>query len=157
MVNRAYRSAGGGWTHEADLLDGQRTDPATLRDTLAAGTTVLVALDAQDHRLRGCVSVEPKPGEPGTWYLGMLTVMPGHQAAGLGSFLLAAAERFACEAGAQRFEMTVISVRGELIAWYERRGYVATGRTAPFPYGDERFGKPRRPDLAFVVLAKAAP
>jgi len=61
------------------------------------------------------------------------------------------AERFACTVCA----MTVIEQRAELIAWYERRGYRRTGETKPFPYGDERFGIPRRPDLRFVVLAKS--
>jgi hypothetical protein len=51
-------------------------------------------------------------------------------------------------------EMTVVAQRTDLIAWYLRRGYAATGETRPFPYGDERFGRPRRDDLAFTVLAK---
>ena len=51
-------------------------------------------------------------------------------------------------------EMTVINIRATLIAWYERRGYRLTGETRPFPYGDDRFGTPTRPDLAFVVLEK---
>ena len=51
--------------------------------------------------------------------------------------------------------MTVIDIRDELIAWYERRGYVRTGEHKPFPYGDERFGIPKRDDLRFEVLYKA--
>ena len=50
--------------------------------------------------------------------------------------------------------MTVIRQRRDLIAWYERLGYRPTGETEPFPYGDERFGIPTRPDLAFAVLVK---
>ena len=50
--------------------------------------------------------------------------------------------------------MTVINVRDTLIAWYLRRGYQRTGATEPFPYGNDRVGKPLRPDLAFVVLEK---
>jgi hypothetical protein len=57
--------------------------------------------------------------------------------------------------GVTAVHMTVIAQRAELIAWYERRGYRATGETAPFPYGDARFGEPLRPDLHFVVLRKA--
>jgi hypothetical protein len=49
----------------------------------------------------------------------------------------------------------VLAQRAELIAWYERRGYRRTGQTRPFPYGNARFGLPKRPDLVFVVLAKA--
>ncbi len=50
--------------------------------------------------------------------------------------------------------MTVINVRETLIAWYLRRGYAKTGATEAFPYGDDRFGKPLRDDLCFVVLEK---
>ena len=51
--------------------------------------------------------------------------------------------------------MKVVSVRDTLTAWYERRGYHLTGETSPFPYGDTRFGSPRRDDLCFVVLEKS--
>jgi hypothetical protein len=67
---------------------------------------------------------------------------------------LQAAEDFAKERGGHRIRMTVVNVRKTLIAWYERRGYALTGETKPFPYGDERFGRPLRDDLHFVVLEK---
>jgi hypothetical protein len=51
-------------------------------------------------------------------------------------------------------EMTVISTRKELVDFYLRRGFSDTGERRPFPYGDERFGSPRRDDLDFTVLAK---
>lgn len=158
LVNSAYRgdSSRRGWTTEADLLDGQRTDPRTLGEQLgAAGTTVLVAEEA--GRLLGCVLVEPvsADGAPEA-YLGMLTVEPGLQTRGIGSVLVGAAEAFAREVlSARAMRMTVIAQRAELIAWYERRGYARTGETQPFPYGDARFGLPKRNDLHFVVLRKA--
>jgi hypothetical protein len=69
--------------------------------------------------------------------------------------LLAAAEQHAQRRfGAQSIEMTVIDARRELIAWYERRGYRVTGEIRPFPYGDERFGIPRRDDLRFIVMRR---
>ena len=52
-------------------------------------------------------------------------------------------------------EMTVIGQREDLIAWYERRGYRRTGIRSPFPYGEERFGVPRQPDLYFETLTKS--
>jgi ribosomal protein S18 acetylase RimI-like enzyme len=88
----------------------------------------------------------------------MFAVRPGLQNSGLGRRVLDAAERRARALwDAREMQMTVISVRDELIAWYERRGYRRTGEKRPFPYGDERFGRPRRPDLDFVVLAKPLP
>jgi hypothetical protein len=53
--------------------------------------------------------------------------------------------------------MKVISAREDLIAWYERHGYARTGRRSPFPYGDERFGLPRRAGLEFELLVKPLP
>lgn len=86
---------------------------------------------------------------------GMFAVAPHLQRHALGSALLAEAERVAHhEWGATALRMEVLAQRDELLAWYARRGYHPTGETAPFPYGDERFGVPRRGDLFFVVLEK---
>jgi len=85
----------------------------------------------------------------------MFAVRPGLQGSGTGSELLTYAEDYArAEFAGTSMEMTVIGQRTELIAWYERRGYVRTGEARPFPYGDERFGLPRRDDLHFIVLTK---
>jgi ribosomal protein S18 acetylase RimI-like enzyme len=88
-------------------------------------------------------------------YFGMFAVSPALQGGGLGKVIIAEAERTVREAwGATEMHMTVISVREDLIAWYERRGYRRTGRMTPFPYGDERFGIPQRDDLRFELLVK---
>ncbi len=153
LVEGAFRgdSARGGWTHEADLLDGQRTDPAALADAIAdPARTILIAFDAQVAI--GCVEV--KRAGTGRSALGMLSVRPDRQAGGLGRRLVAAAEDHArTHHGASQMEMTVIATRAELIAWYERQGYVRTGETRPFPMDDPRFGLPRVP-LSFVVLER---
>ena len=100
----------------------------------------------------GCVFLQQKTGSA---YLGMLTVKPDLQAGGSGRRLLAAAEDWVLENWRLRLvQMTVIRQRSKLIAWHKRRGYVNTHRTEPFPYGDEKFGLPKRPDLEFVVLEK---
>ncbi len=156
LVNGAYRGkeAEAGWTHETAYLEGQRTDPATLRDAIGQGhATILLMRDEPGGALAGCVSVEPAEGS--TWYLSMLTIDPRRQADGLGRRLLAEGEAFAQARGATRIKMTVIQIRDSLIAWYERRGYLRTGGTEPFPYDDQRFGIPLRPDLHFIVLEKA--
>jgi ribosomal protein S18 acetylase RimI-like enzyme len=153
LVNGAYRggSSRAGWTTEADLLGGQRIDVEGLTETIAAPGHVIL-LHERDHAPIACVHLE-RTGED--CYLGMLTIRPASQGARLGRQLLETAERWAIEHWASRsMQMTVIVQRTELIAWYERRGYTRTGERRPFPYGDERFGLPRRHDLAFEVLKK---
>ncbi len=153
LVQSAYRgdSARIGWTHEADLLDGQRTDEMALADMLADAAQAILLAEA-DGALIGCVQVAVRGEGPG--YLGMLSVRPDLQAHGLGKALIAGAEDEARRRGARIMEMTVIGLRAELIAYYGRRGYRDTGRRAPFSLDDPRFGSPRRRDLEFVVLAK---
>jgi GNAT superfamily N-acetyltransferase len=154
LVESAYRGEGSkqGWTTEADLLDGQRTDAEGVSDLIArAGSLVLVA-EAVGDGLLACAHVE-KQGDSA--YFGMFSVRPRLQGGGLGGALLAEAERIARDQwGCTMMRMTVISVREELIAWYERRDYHRTGEYSPFPYGNERFGIPRRDDLRFELLLK---
>lgn len=158
LVERAYRgdSARRGWTHEADLLDGQRTDEAELTAIVTDPKRVMLAAENEDGRLIGCVFAADH-GD-GLAYMGMLSIEPDHQAAGLGRRLITAIEIEAVSRfGATRMKMTVIKQRLDLIAYYERRGYALTGAEEPFPMDDERFGLPRRRDLAFVVLERSLP
>jgi ribosomal protein S18 acetylase RimI-like enzyme len=154
LIESAYRgdTARKGWTHEADLLDGQRTDIEMLGAVIDdPDQRILLAVDGAT--IIGCVEIARK--EHGKAYLGLLSVDPLRQASGLGKHLIAAAEHAAATSfGAQLIEMTVIRQRSELIEYYERRGYSLTGEERPFPIGDERFGLPKTSDLAFVVLAK---
>jgi len=153
LVESAYRGDASrvGWTTEADMLDGQRIDPAGVADDLAAaGSRVLLA--ERDGELLACAHLQ-KNGEAG--YFGMFSVRPSLQGGGTGKLLLAEAERQARdELACLRMEMTVIDIRDELIAFYERRGYRRTGVHKPFPYGDARYGVPKRDDLRFEILEK---
>jgi GNAT superfamily N-acetyltransferase len=151
LIHSAYRgeASRAGWTTEADLIDGSRTTAELLSADLAdPAVTILLAEDATG--LLGCCAVTRRTED--TAYFGTFAVRPGAQGAGLGSRLLAAAEEHARAAGAVRMEMTVLAQREELLAWYAKRNYAPTGERRPFPYGDERFGLPRRDDLEFVVL-----
>lgn len=154
LVDSAYRgdASRAGWTTEADLLDGQRTDAKAVSTVVDARDSAMLVAEADGH-LAGCCQLERRPG--GEVYFGMFAVRPGRQGRGLGQEILAEAERLAREEwGAVTMIMTVLVQRLDLIAWYQRRGYRLTGRSRPFPYGEERFGIPRRPDLSFVELAK---
>ncbi len=158
LVEAGYRgdSAKQGWTHEADLLGGQRTDAAALAEMIADPDQTILLAEADDGALLGCVLIADEGPRDGrrVAYLGMLTVSPTLQNGGLGRQLIAAAESYARTFGAHVMEMTVIKQRRELIDWYIRRGYADTGREEPFPLDDERFGLPKTRDLVFVVLAK---
>lgn len=149
LVERAYRGndARAGWTHEADIIrEGQRTSHDILAATVDDDNERLLAAFDGD-RLVGCVQVSDR--EYGTAYLGLLTVDPPLQAAGLGRTLIEAAEAIAIAAfETHLMEMTVIAERSELIAYYERRGYRQTGELRPFPIAMD-------PPLTMVVLEKA--
>jgi ribosomal protein S18 acetylase RimI-like enzyme len=152
LVESAYRGERSrqGWTTEADLLDGQRTDVAAVSELIARpGSTIVLAERA--GQLLASAHIELK-GEDCAF--GMFAVRPDLQGQGIGDALLAECERRARAAGACRMTMTVIWTRAELIAWYQRRGYQATGERQPFPYGDARFGLPKRQDLHFLAYAK---
>ena len=155
LIESAYRgdTARQGWTHEADLLGGQRTDLAALTAVLDDARQHILVLEA-DGTILATVHVQAK--DDNTAYLGQLAVNPTQQARGLGRRMITAAEAFAVEHfGTRIMEMTVITQRAELIDYYVRRGYAATGETRPFPYEDVRFGLPVTPVLLFTVLAKA--
>jgi ribosomal protein S18 acetylase RimI-like enzyme len=157
LVNSAYRgqSAKVGWAHESDYIDGQRTSLADLEADLAGDTSLLTLRAEASAEILACAIIERLDEPEGAvGYIGMVTVKPDLQAGGVGRAMLAAAEDHARAFGATRARMTVVSIRDTLIAWYERRGYRDTGERRPFPYGDERFGKPRVQGLEFAVLEK---
>jgi GNAT superfamily N-acetyltransferase len=155
LINLAHRGAGldAGWTTEAELFQGNRTSEELLQENIDANVNAaLLVWRLPDGALLGCVWLEPEDDH--IWYLGSLSIEPHHQDRGLGRKLLAAAEDWVRERGGRGIRMTVVNVRDTLLSWYLRRGYVLTAATEPFPYGDNRFGIPKRDDLHFVVLRK---
>lgn len=151
LVNSAYRgnSSKQGWTTEADLLDGIRTDEQAVHEMIHQPNSVIIKCTDADQQLIGCVYLQ-KQGVK--MYLGMLTILPSIQAQGLGKELLKAAEAHAKTQGCTAVIMSVISARSELIQWYERRGYHQTAERKPFP-SDPRFGIPKQA-LEFLVMEK---
>jgi ribosomal protein S18 acetylase RimI-like enzyme len=153
LVESAYRGDASrvGWTTEADLLDGRRTGRDDIESILVRERSQLLLAEIGGETI-ACAHVMV---EDGAGYFGMFSVDPQRQGGGLGKLVLAEAERIVREQwGCRSMRMTVIDVRDELIAFYERRGYHRTGIKKPFPYGDARFGLPKRQDLRFEILEK---
>jgi ribosomal protein S18 acetylase RimI-like enzyme len=153
LVQSAYRgeASRAGWTTEADLLDGQRTDVDEVAALIGASASRILLCE-QGGVLLASAHLEKHAA---TCHFGMFAVRPDRQGSGLGQAMLAEAERMARdEWGCREMQMTVITLRTELIAWYERRGYRRTGVFKPFPYGDARFGLPKRDDLRMELLRK---
>lgn len=152
LINSAYRGEASkkGWTTEADLLQGElRTDAPILADIIAKPQAVILKYTNDEGTITGSVFLEKQ--ERGL-YLGMLSVSPLQQATGVGKQLMKAAEQYAKEKGCSFIFMNVISIRHELIKWYERLGYQETGETKPLVV-DPRFGVPTQP-LEFVIMEK---
>lgn len=153
LVTSAYRGDASrqGWTTEADFLEGNRIDPEVLRDDIERPRSRVVIAE-RDTQMIACAHISD---EDGTGYFGMFSVQPDLQGVGTGNSLLFEAERIVRDDWRlPSMRMTVIDIRDDLIPFYERRGYRRTGIYKPFPYGDARFGIPKRDDLRFEVLEK---
>ena len=166
LINSAYRgeSSRQGWTTEADLLGGQRTDAREITELLADSTGCFLLADAVTpiddasgstaDSLLGCLHL--KHDQAAVW-IGMFAIRPGQQGNGLGSRLLREAEAHSLAVWQPRcWRMAVISNRAELLAYYARRGYHDTGERLPFP-DDIRFGLPKVDHLCFNVIEKPCP
>ena len=152
LVNSAYRgeSSKRGWTTEADLLGGQRSDPTGLeKDILDSDIQIFKVV--VNKEITACVKLQKKDDY---LFLSMLTSKPNLQNQGIGKTLLSFCEKYAIENHTPKIRMFVISIRTELISWYLSKGYRPTGEIEAFPYGDEQFGIPKRSDLEFLVLEK---
>jgi ribosomal protein S18 acetylase RimI-like enzyme len=179
LVNGSYRGDGSrqGWTTEADLLDGQRTDRAMLEALLEEEGSSIFLIEAHVDRFHlasesnGLLSRLRTAGIPSQsktimvacahlkksatdLYFGMLSVDPRWQSLGLGRFCLDYFQNRARTQGARRLWMTVIAQRQELIAYYERRGFHRTGQQHPFPNHDPRYGISKVGDLTLIEMAQ---
>ena len=141
LINSAYRgdSSKQGWTTEADLLGGIRTDEEALKEMMQQKNSFILKYSTE-NKILGCVFLKE---EENKLYLGMLTVSPQLQNKGIGKILLAASEDEARKRNCTAIFMTVISQRTELINWYKKHGYADTGEKKPFPENDPRFGIPK--------------
>ena len=120
LINAAF------YPCEGFFVEGPRTNKTEVEQLMAKGAFLLAETG---DKLSGCVYVELR-GERS--YLGLLSVDPARQRGGLGSFLLDVAENYCRERGSSFMDIFIVNLRTDLPAFYERRGYVATG-TTPLP------------------------
>lgn len=153
LLNSAYRgeSSRKGWTTEADLIAGNvRTDENNLTEVMAIPGSIFLKYTNDSGVVQGCVNLQVQDKKV---YLGMFSVDPESQGAGIGKIILKSADEYARSQGCTGIYMSVISVRTELIAWYQRHGYADTGARKPFNE-DGLTGKHLR-ELEFMTLEKA--
>ena len=151
LVNAAYRGDEGraGWTHEMHLIAGERTNEDEVRHLVDMPDTVML-LGVAEGEIAGSVLLQ-RQGESA--YFGMFVVQPRLQGAGLGRQMIAAVEDFVRRTwAARRLTLTAITLRAELIDYYERRGFRRTGETVPFP--PEAAARARVEGIALAVLEK---
>ena len=151
LLNSAYRGEESkqGWTTEADMVAGDlRTDEKNMNELMRLPGAVFLKSSNDKNELEGCVFLDKRQGKI---YLGMFCVSPALQNKGIGKQIMAAAELYARSRGCPAVFMRVISIRHELMAWYERQGYYKTGEIQPFD--DTKFGTAKQP-IEFVVLQK---
>ncbi len=154
LVNSAYRGEDSkkGWTTEAEILDGIRVDEKALQELLEKPeVTLLKLLSGLDNKILGTVCLELKSP---ALYLGMFAVSPLEQGKGIGKALLMAAESHALQNNCTKIIISVISTRSELIAWYSRHGYVATGNAIAFDDIEGRFGEPKVAAISLIEMEK---
>ncbi len=136
LVNNAYRGENSkkGWTTEADLIKGIRVNEEMLTEMLSHPDAVILKSTADDGTLEGCVYLDIQGDR---LYVGLLTVSPELQAKGLGKLLLQAGEEYGKQKNLKGVFMKVLTLRPELVAWYERNGYHKTGEAEIFdPHND---------------------
>jgi ribosomal protein S18 acetylase RimI-like enzyme len=152
LINTAYRPNGAeaGWTHESELIEGERINSQQLAELLEReGSTVLLGLSKAE--IVACVNVNE---EAGASYIAMLTVKPSYQNLGLGKEMLELAEEYAeNQYESSEVNVFVISERRELFDFYLRRGYEPTQVSSDYP-ANAGVGNPKISGLKLVLLTK---
>lgn len=154
LVNSVYRGekALKSWTTEAALIDGQRVDVEMINQIISDPTQVILLLE-EDNQLIGCVNLQKKSETE--CFLGMLSVSLEHQGQGIAKKIIEYCENFARNYyQSKKMVLFVITVRQELMSFYERRGYTRTGQTHDFPYGEPKWGLPKVLGLKLEKLEK---
>ena len=153
LLNISYRGEASkkGWTTEAELIAGDtRADEIMVQQIMEQAGSVFLKYTNDEHQISGCVNLQQHDSK---LYLGMFSVSPHLQGSGIGKQILKATEEYALHVGCTAIYMSVISLRTELISWYQRHGYVDTGKRIPFEE-DGITGRHLK-QLEFMILEKS--
>ena len=148
LINTAYRTRGG-WTTEEGMIQGDRIQEKQLYDLLNLENFQLFVLEI-DNKLLGCIGVSlgQQVAE-----IESFAVAPAEQNSGYGKQLLDFAESHIFEIFKKKvIQMSVLNVRIELLAYYQRRGYQLTEKIEAYPLG-QNVGEPLIP-LHLLILEK---
>ncbi|MEI7916647.1 MAG: GNAT family N-acetyltransferase [Methylophilaceae bacterium] len=152
LVNSAYRGeiSRAGWTTEADLLDGLRiTTPEVA--TLIKREDAFVLVGVLRDQIIASIACEHLEN---TAKFGLIAVKPTLQNKGYGREMIKAAEAItAREWRVAGFYMSVITLRTELIEFYERLGFERSGQFEDFPENPALW-QPKVQTLALEYLVK---
>ena len=156
LINSAYRgeTSRKGWTTEADILDGLRTTTAEVGKIIKRKDAFMLIGVYRDEIIATiCCEWQELAGQD-TVHFGMIAVKPSLQNKGYGKKMIQAAEAMTLrEWRVVGFHMAVISIRHELIAFYERLGYIKTGEFKDFPENSGLW-QPKVEGLNLQYLAK---
>lgn len=162
LINVAYRQQhGNSWTSEAEIVTGQRVNALQLEHAFSQNNFQLwIALQDEkykkDEQIIACIGLTFNEHDV---EIGTFCIAPHFQNQGFGKQVLDFAENYIRQQISLKhhrlsdFVMWVLSVRTELIAYYERRGYVQTGVIDNYPL-DADVGKPIV-DLHLIEMRKA--
>jgi len=156
LINNAYRgeTSRQGWTTEADNLDGTRTTTAEVAKIInRSDAFFLIGVKNDEIVATICCELQVIAFKH-TVHFGMIAVKPDLQDQGYGKDIITAAETMtAREWRVAGYHMTVISMRTELIEFYERLGYMRTGELKDFPESSDLW-QPKVEGLTLEYLAK---
>ena len=156
LINSAYRgeTSRKGWTTEADILDGLRTTTSEVGKIIKSKNSFILIGVLNDEIAATICCEWQELAFKDTVHFGMIAVKPGLQNKGYGKTLIQAAEAICLrEWRVVGFHMAVISIRHELIAFYERLGYKRTGEFADLPVKSDLW-QPKVEGLNLQYLAK---
>ena len=153
LLNISYRGEASkqGWTTEAELISGDtRANDNMIQQLMEQTGSVFLKYTNDEKQIVGCVNLQQHEQKI---YLGMFSVTPHLQGAGIGKQILKAAEEYAGQLACTAIYMSVISLRTELISWYLRYGYIDTDKRIPFKE-DGITGRHLK-QLEFIMLEKS--